>query len=497
MGKKQQDSSSTAAQGLKIDRKTLITILILLAGVMVLAGVLTQVIPRGTYSMDENGSIINGTYSQNPDYRMPLWKILASPILIFTQGYAVTGIAIILFIVLIGGTFLILEKSKVLQYIMSVVVKKYENRKYLLLAMVVLLFMGLASVIGILEESIILVPLAVAISLALGWDSFVGIGMSLVAIAFGYTAATFNPFNVMVVQMLAGLPVFSGLWFRLIVFVLVYAVLVGFLILYAKKIEKNPKASLAYESDKEVRQKYQQGIDESLLANPALKKATKTFIYCVLGVFVAVIISFVLRNSAAIPESLQEYIGYLPTAAMAILFTTGGLLAGRIAGIRGKALLSGFWQGVKTIAPALPLILLVICVTYILQEGQIVHTLLYWVYGAIKNLHPGGALLVIFAFVMLLEFFIGSGTAKAFLIMPIVLPLAQLVGLTEQSIVLAFTLSDGFCNIVYPTSGIMIIAIGLVGITYGKYLKWFWKLFLAEMALSIGIMLTAVAIGYA
>ena len=91
---------------------------------------------------------------------------------------------------------------------------------------------------------------------------------------------------------------------------------------------------------------------------------------------------------------------------------------------------------------------------------------------------------------------VGSGTAKAFLIMPIVLPLADLLGLTRQSIVLAFTMGDGFCNILYPTSGIMVIAIGMVGISYGKYLRWSWKLFVMEFALAALAMLGAVAIGY-
>lgn len=82
------------------------------------------------------------------------------------------------------------------------------------------------------------------------------------------------------------------------------------------------------------------------------------------------------------------------------------------------------------------------------------------------------------------------------MIMPIVLPLADLLGLTRQSIVLAFTMGDGFCNILYPTSGIMVIAIGMVGISYGKYLRWSWKLFVMEFALAALAMLGAVAIGY-
>lgn len=294
----------------------------------------------------------------------------------------------------------------------------------------------------------------------------------MVSIAFGYTAATFNPFNVGILQTMADLPLFSGLAYRLLFFVCVYVSLVLFLIVYAKKIEKNPEKSLCYESDKELRVRFGAEVDDEALNNPALKKVD------------------------AISDSVKELINNLPLVGMAILFTVGGISAGYIAGIRGKALGGGFLEGVKTIAPCLPMIWAILSITYVLQEGNIIHTILYHVYNLTSSMSKTGALFAIFLFVVALEFIVGSGTAKAFLIMPIVLPLADLLGLTRQSIVLAFTMGDGFCNILYPTSGIMVIAIGMVGISYGKYLRWSWKLFVMEFGLAALAMLGAVAIGY-
>lgn len=294
----------------------------------------------------------------------------------------------------------------------------------------------------------------------------------MVSIAFGYTAATFNPFNVGILQTMADLPLFSGLAYRLLFFVCVYVSLVLFLIVYAKKIEKNPEKSLCYESDKELRVRFGAEVDDEALNNPALKKVD------------------------AISDSVKELINNLPLVGMAILFTVGGIAAGYIAGIRGKALGGGFLEGVKTIAPCLPMIWAILSITYVLQEGNIIHTILYHVYNLTSSMSKTGALFAIFLFVVALEFIVGSGTAKAFLIMPIVLPLADLLGLTRQSIVLAFTMGDGFCNILYPTSGIMVIAIGMVGISYGKYLRWSWKLFVMEFGLAALAMLGTVAIGY-
>lgn len=531
--------------GLQLNKKSIALILVLLTVILAFAGVLTQVMPRGEYytypestyklsdgtfvtlqtdseftvdktekmseseylsrlaslgyeikavesfdgidldsAEDVSEMIIDGTYHKI-DYKLPFWKIPASLVLVFGSENVTTGIAIILFIVLIGGTFLILDEQGILKYIMAVIIKKFAKKKYLLLCIMIFACMFLSSTAGILEESVTLVPIAVAISLALGWDSLVGLSISLVSIAFGFTAATFNPFNVVTVQKLAGIPVFSGLWLRIVMFILVYAVLTTFVVLYAKKIEKNPQKSISYESDHALREKYRIENSEAILADEKVKKATLAFVLCVCAVIVCIVLDFALGLS-----------GMLSMPGMAILFTIGGLSAGRISGLRGKKLANGFVRGVKTIAPAIPLIFFILAITYILDEGMIVHTILNYVYTLIQGLSPYGAILLLFAFVVVLEFFIGSGTAKAFLIMPIVAPLAQLVGISGNSVVLTFCMGDGFTNLLYPTSGIMIIAIGLVNVSYGKWLKFTWKLFLAEAILAIAIMHFSIFIGY-
>lgn len=470
--------------GISINKKTVVLICILLAAIMAFAGILTQVLPRGVYETNPDGTIINGTYTQIED-KLPIWKIILAPILVFGTDTALTGVGIILMITLIGGTFLILDKCSVLKYIMATIIRKFGKRKYLLLNAMILVCMLLSSTAGILEESVTLVPIAVAISLALGWDSFVGLGMSLIAVAFGFTAATFNPFNVATVQRMADIPVFSGLGYRLIVFFAVYAVLAGFLTVYAKSIEKNPKKSLCYETDIPLREKYNLDDSIAVLSDEKIKKAAKAFLLCLAGVVICIILDFVLGTEGGIS---------LP--GMAILFTVGGMLAGHFAGLSGKKLLKNFGEGVKTIAPIFPIILIILSITYILDQGNIIPTILNFVYNLIKGMSPFAAILMLFIFIVVLEFFVGSGTAKAFLIMPLVLPLADMVDVTRQSVTLAFCLGDGFTNLLYPTSGIMIVAIGLVNISYGKWLKFSWKLFALEGILSVALMLIAVAVNY-
>ncbi len=476
------------ALGISLDKKTVIAISAALVLIMALVGVMTQILPRGEYQVIEKDGyeqIVDGTYTELKDYKMPIWKIFLAPILCFTSSYAGTGILIIVMVVLIGGAFLILDKCGVLKYIMAVLISKFSKRKYTLMSIIVFCCMALSSVAGILEESVTLVPIAVAVSLALGWDSLVGLGLSLVSIAWGFTAATFNPFNVATVQKLAGLQVFSGLSLRFVVFMGVYLILFAFLFLYAKKIEKNPKKSLVYESDKALKEKYKISDMDAVLKNEETKKGAKAFLACMVIDLVAVAIDFALDLG-----------GGLSLPAMAVLFTVGGILSGYFTGLKGKALLKSFLQGAKTIAPVIPVIIFVVAISYILGEAKIMHTILFYVYNVIQDVSPFVAIILLFLLIAFLEFFIGSGTAKAFLIMPLVAPLSDLVGITRQSIVTTFCLADGFTNLLYPTSGIMIIAIGLVGVSYGKWLRWSWKLFLGEFVFSTAIMLLMVAINY-
>lgn len=484
-------------EGLHIDKKTAISITAILLVVYIFVGVLTHIVPRGEYNtfIDEttgNPSITEeSVYTPLDNYTMPVWKIITAPVMVFvdesTRSTGMTGLLIVAFIVLMGGTFLLLDRCGVLNYLVASIIHRFGKRKYLLMAILIFFFMALASTAGTLEESVTFVPITVALSLALGWDSLVGITLSLVSVMFGFTAATFNPFNVMTVQKLAGdVEIYSGLWLRLLVFAAVYLTLFGFTALYAKRIEKHPEKSLVYESDKALREKYTVEDMNSILEDKAAGKGAKAFGICLLLALVCIILDFVLSAG-----------GVLSMGGIAVFFVVGGLAAGVLKGFRGKKLLSGFGEGIKTVAPILPLIFLVIAVAYVLNTGKIMHTILYYVYNLLSGLSASKAILLLFLFIALLEFFIGSGTAKAFLVMPLVIPLAHLIGISSNSVVLSFCLADGFTNMLYPTSGVMIIAIGLIGVSYTKWLKYTWPIFLIEGIVAVGFMLFAVNIGYA
>ena len=232
-----------------IGTRSFVAALIILFVLMALTYVLTRVLPAGEYQRvvtDGTESIVPGTY-QPVTGGIPFWKWLLSPFLALGASGSATVIAIIAFLLVIGGAFNAMDECGVLSYMFNRVYRMFEQQKYKLLPLVSLFFMCLGAFVGSFEECVPLVPIAVALAYSLGWDALVGLGMSLLAVGFGFSTGVANPFTVGVAQQLVGLPMFSGIWMRLVTFALIYGLLLAFLIPYAKKIERDPKRSIIYD----------------------------------------------------------------------------------------------------------------------------------------------------------------------------------------------------------------------------------------------------------
>ena len=293
--------------GLKISKKSFFSSVAILLVLMLGAGVLTWVIPGGTFerTMADGKEIIQpGTFRFTDGGGYPVWRWFTAPFEVLWGEDAVTVIAIILFICIIGGVFALLDKSGMLQYIMNGLVRRFEQTKYRLMAVLVLFFMLFGSVFGIFEELVALVPIVILLSRALGWDSLVGLGMSALAAGFGFASATLNPFTLGVAQELAELPAFSGVGFRLLVFAVCYSVLYLYLYRYARKIEADPTKSLVYAEDLAYKEKHTAASQMEHLPNEQyLGKTVKIFAaalalvigYIVAGFFVPALSSVSCR----------------------------------------------------------------------------------------------------------------------------------------------------------------------------------------------------------
>ena len=474
---------------IRISAKAFISSIVILLVLMILAGTLTYVIPRGSYQREEidgNEVIVPDTFSFNESEPYPVWRWFTAPAEVLWSSDAVTVIFIIVFIFIIGGVFTVLDKCGLLKYIMIVLVRRFSGAKYKLMAFLMLFFMLFGSVFGIFEELIALVPIVIVLSYALGWDSLTGLGMSALAAGFGFSAATMNPFTLGVAQSLVGLDAFSGLLFRVVFLAICYICLYLFVSRYAKKVEKTPEKSLVYFEDSEGRAKYSDVDAIGMLPNE--KQLARTAI--VFGATIGLVILYVILGFF-IPA-----LASVSMPVMALLFLVGGLVGGALSGYDGKVL-RDFVRGVGGIAPSAILILMAMSVKLIITNGGVMDTILYYVSDAISGMGIYGAVIMIYLVVLILNFFVGSGSAKAFLLMPMIAPLSDLVGLNQQVAVTAFCFGDGFTNLLYPTNPLLMIALGVTVVSYPKWFKWTLPIQLVMFALSILALCGAVFIGYA
>jgi uncharacterized ion transporter superfamily protein YfcC len=178
-----------------------------------------------------------------------------------------------------------------------------------------------------------------------------------------------------------------------------------------------------------------------------------------------------------------------------LLFLVAGVGAGTIAGA-GKKVWTALGQGVVGILPAIPLILMAVSVKHIVVQGGILDTVLHWASEPLSSAGPFATALLIYFLALLIEVFVASGSAKAFLMMPILLPLAGLIGVTSQVTVLAYCFGDGFSNLMYPTNPVLLICLGLTTVRYSKWLKWSLPLWIAVIAVTVVFLGIAVAIGF-
>ena len=382
-----------------------ITAIIVIFIMMVLTYILTFMIPGGG---------------------IPFWKWALSPILVLFGEDNGSLIAIIALLVVLGGAFNSLDKFGVLRFLLDKITEKYGKRRRVILAVIPLFFMLIGSVAGTYEECVPLVPVVVALAIRLGWDALTGLGMSILAAGCGFAAGICNPFTIGVAQELAGLPMFSGMWMRAVNFVLIYGLLMFFLTIHVKKIEK-PMEDISLTDD-----------------NSKYGKVKKDY--------------------------------YLDSKLKKLVVTFG--------------------NGVISVLPGVLLILMANSIRFTLMEGNILNVILQSAITMAEGLPRWSVILFVYALVLVMNFFIPSGSAKAFLLMPLIVPTAQAFGISAQLCVMAFAFGDGFSNVFYPTNPVLLISLGLADVSYGEWAKWSVKFQLLNIVLTGGILLLGLAIGY-
>ncbi|MBI0579954.1 putative basic amino acid antiporter YfcC [Neobacillus cucumis] len=470
MGQPQEKAVSLGTAG-KSERK--INIFVLLFSILVIATLLTYVLPAGEYARIE----ANGRTTVDPHS----FKWLRSaPVGLFDMIKAVpTGMVeagnIIFFLLIIGGFFGVLRATGTVDVLIATMARKLARREKLLIPVVMLVFAAGGSLMGMAEETLAYVPLVIPLALALGFDAITGTAIVIIGALSGFTTAIMNPFTVGIAQGIAELPMFSGIGYRLVLFVIVYFVSVLFIYRYAMKVKKNPSIG--------VYGKYTKEEANHLLQSDAKLTARHKFI---LGAF---LINYIVLALGVI--KFQWYI-----TEIAALFIVLTIVIGIIGNMSADHIVNSFTKGAASLMGGALIIGVSRAILVVLSEGHIVDPLLHLVSESIKHFPGYLSVAGMYSFQTLIHFVLASGSGHAMLTMPIMAPLADLLHITRQTAVLSFSFADGIGNMIFPTATTLMASLAIAGISWTKWARWILPLVLIQYLIGLIAVITAYFIGY-
>lgn len=444
----------------------------LLFFIIIIMAVLTYIIPAGEYERVEGITgrmeVIPGSYHLIESTPASVFDIfLAIP-----EGI-ISAVGMVVCTLMIGGGMEVVTKSGSLHIGISKAISKLNKKSGdLVLVFLFLVFAVLGGFMGFAEAAIPFFPIAVAISVALGYDSMVGVGVALIGCMTGFIAGPTNQSNVGIPQALAGLPLYSGIGLRLILFVILVAIGLWHVLSYAKKIRKDPEKSLM------------KGVDVSDLTFDieTLNKERFTWQHgVILGTLVGGMIFFTYM-ALTTDWWLNE---------MSAVFLIIGIVAGIVSRMNIDEICDTFLKGVAEISGGAMIIGVAAGVQSIISRANILDTIIYGISTPLSNLPVLASAIGMLVVISLINILIPSGSGKAVAIMPILFPVAELLGFTQQTAVLGYQLGDGITNLVTPTLGLLFIGLAFGKVPYDKWLK-----FYAPMMLKIFVV-GALAICYA
>lgn len=513
--------------------------------VILVCALLSWIIPAGEYSRETR--MVNGTertvivdnsfHAVDPAYQS--WEVFG----VLLDGFEAQA-GIIAFLLIIGGAFQIMNGSRAIDFgIMSFLKKSLALEKYavfrflgvhnVVITCVIVLFSLFGAVFGMSEETLAFVVIIVPLAISMGYDSITGLCMVYVAAHVGFSGAVLNPFTIGIAQGLSDLPLFSGFGYRIFCWMLLTFILVVFVLRYAAKVKRNPEASLMYELDRGWREKSLEDMETEfqgkttrsawivyLLVLAALacfsveypvsvfEVGEKSWQFAAVPVFSLL---FALTGYWGLRKSNQFFIlnllgytvvflvigvmgyGWYLTEISAI-FLAMGVLSGFADANTPNQVIDQFLAGAKDMFSAALVVGLAGGIIQILQDGHIIDPILHALATLMGETSRVVALGVMYLIQTAINIIIPSGSAKAALTMPIMAPFSDVIGISRQATVLAFQFGDGFTNMITPTSGVLMGALGLARIPYEIWIKWFWKILLVFILVGMLLLVPTVYI---
>ncbi|HBH47943.1 MAG TPA: short-chain fatty acid transporter [Bacteroidales bacterium] len=484
---------------------------VIIFSLIAIAAVLTWFIPGGRYVEQQAGPPTFEHVESAPQS----WHIFTA----FQKGFEKQA-SIIIFVLIVGGAFWIFNTTRAIDvgiYALLRKMKRLEGNKIfstklisqLIVVIIMLVFSVFGAVFGMSEETIAFVGIVIPLAISLGYDSITGVSMVFVAAGLGFAGAILNPFTIGIAQGIAELPLFSGLEYRLICWVVINIVGITYILWYSNKVYKHPEKSPVHDNDEYWRER-SGDIEDASYYTPRRAWGMYGISLIVMVVFAvlypltdikignsvhtmpALIIlaaSFGILGALSLLKSVHYFvinillfiILYLTVGVMGFdwyineisaLFLAGGIMTGITIRKTGSEIVKLFMEGARDIMGAALIIGLAGGIIVILEEGGIIHSILHGAAGLMTDLGQVASVQTMYVIQTFINIIIPSGSAKAAITMPIMAPFSDLIGVSRQATVMAFQFGDGFTNMITPTSPVLMGVLGVAKIPYVKWLKW-------------------------
>ena len=445
---------------------------------MVIFAVLTWIVPSGSYQRQEvNGREVTvaGTYEQSEktyideetgdevDLRQGVFDVLQAP----TRGIQ-EAIEVVAFILIVGGSFQVITKTGAITSGMGRVVRRFKNKDILIIPIAMVLFALGGTSFGMAEETLPFFAIFMPIMMAMAFDSMTALMVVFVGARTGYIASTINPFNVLIAQGILGIQGNPQLWLRMIAWVVLTAVAITWVVLYARRVKKNPESSITFEDD--IAKKVEFAADESALDAEFTGRQKG-----VLAVFIA--------GMCLIIWGLVTQGWYMNE--ISAVFLAMGLLAGVIAGFSQDVIAQEFVAGIADFAFSAIVVGLARGILVIASDGMIIDTILNALATGLGGIPAVLFTTLLYAVENLLAILVPSSSGLAALTAPIFGPLTELMGLNPEAAVWALSMGSATMSLICPTSAILVAGLGVCKIKLGQWWKTVWKFFLVVSLINI------------
>ena len=467
---------SLASSAGKENRLRVPNTLLLLGAMIVVALVLTWILPAGSFEtvQDEAGRpvVVAGTFEtlEDPPVLSPLAVLTVIPrAMADAQG-------VIFFVLIIGGVLAVVRATGTLDAAVGWMLTRFSDRPTVLIFAVPFVLGVASSSFGMAVEYIALIPILVTLCRGLGMDAVVAMGMAAVGYGAGYGAAVTNPFTVMVAQDVAGLAPGSGMGLRVAIFLPMLLIGVHHLLRYARRVQADPAASLVYDI------KAAQAPSQAPDAHPEIERRHVLVLLAMLATLVILVTGIV-----AFGWYLVE---------LSALFLGLALAAWILGGLAADTAATEFGRGAAEMTFTALLVGFARAIALMLEDGMVLHTIVHGMSVPLSMVGPELAAVGMLLMQSMLNLFVPSGSGQAFVTMPLLAPIGDLVGVSRQIAVLAFLFGDGFMNIIVPTNAVLMGMLGVTGVPYDRWFRFVWPLVVKLLLAGAVVLVAAVWLGY-